>query len=190
MLISKVTVGFVIQTFDQSQDRFTSQEFVAGDEVTYEDDNGEVVDSAECEVERGDVMSEPYIGFEMLQPTSQPRATVDNDLQLALCTVVDLANQNALDQHGCDEELKEECQAQNDAINAVVKMLDELRRQRDNMPTQEVKPTDQSLTAYQQVISELASDSEGNIDLLNQALDAMRMEAIQVANAWLADGAC
>lgn len=223
-LISKVTIGFVIQTFDQSQDRFTSQEFVAGDEVNYEDDNGEPVDSAECEIERGDVMSEPYIGFDMIQPQDNPRISVDNDLQLAICTVVDLANENVYDDG--DPEMAEQVNAQNNAVNSVVKMLEECRRQRDTMPTQEIKPTDQlmqaarnaladlegimpthdpsgdrqhpawttieelkqvtdnddSLSAYQQVISDLATDCEGNEDLLNQALDAMRTEAMMVAN--------
>lgn len=81
MLISKVTVGFVIQTFDQEQGRFTSQSFVAGDEVTYEDDNGETVDSDSCQVQRGDIATEPYIGFDMVQPNDDPRIDVDNDAQ-------------------------------------------------------------------------------------------------------------
>lgn len=176
MLVSKVTVGFVIQTFDQELGRFTSQEFVAGDDVSYEDGNGDAVDADECKVERGDIMSEPYIGFDMIQPQDNPRVTIDQDLQLNLCTVVDLANENIY--KGGDPELDEHVKTQHNAVNSVVKMIEECRRQRDDMPTNEVKPT-----AYQQVISELANDCDGNVDLLNQALDAMRMEVIQQANA-------
>ena len=44
---NKITVGFVIQTFEKSADGefiCTSQEFVAGDQVDYEDPNGNPID--------------------------------------------------------------------------------------------------------------------------------------------------
>lgn len=176
MLVSKVTVGFVVQTFDQELGRFTSQAFIAGDQVDYEDDNGNPVDADECKVERGDIMSEPYIGFDMIQPQDDPRITINEELQLAICTCVDLANDNIYGDG--DPELDETCKAQHAALGTVVKMLEECRRQRDNMPTNEVKPT-----AYQQVISELATDSDGNEDLLDKALEAMKQEAMAEANA-------
>ena len=46
MLINKITVGFVIQVFDTELNRFVSQEFTAGDDVAYEDQKGDAVDSA------------------------------------------------------------------------------------------------------------------------------------------------
>jgi hypothetical protein len=57
MLVNKVTVGFVIQVFDTKLKRFVSQEFVAGDDVTCEDANGDVVDSVD-----------DYLPFHMKQP--------------------------------------------------------------------------------------------------------------------------
>lgn len=63
MKISKITVGFVIQTFDTDKGQFVSQDFIAGDEVTYEDLDGNVLDAAA-------VMPtpEPYLPFDMVQP--------------------------------------------------------------------------------------------------------------------------
>ena len=37
MLINKITVGWVTQTFDTEQKKFMRQEFFAGDQVDYED---------------------------------------------------------------------------------------------------------------------------------------------------------
>jgi hypothetical protein len=84
-------------------------------------------------------MSEPYIGFDMIQPQDDPRITINEELQLAICTCVDLANDNIYGDG--DPELDETCKAQHAALGTVVKMLEECRRQRDNMPTNEVKPT-------------------------------------------------
>lgn len=59
----KITVGFVVQKYEKSQDgKFIckSQEFVAGDDVSYENDNGEkVVIDTDAEI---------YQPMEMLQP--------------------------------------------------------------------------------------------------------------------------
>lgn len=41
MIIKKITVGFVIQTYDTSLGKFMSQEFVAGDQVDFENESGE-----------------------------------------------------------------------------------------------------------------------------------------------------
>ncbi len=46
MLVKKITVGFVIQDFDTDAKRFISQDFVAGDEVDYEDEKGEAVEES------------------------------------------------------------------------------------------------------------------------------------------------
>ena len=64
MLVNKVTVGFVVQVFDTELKRFISQEFVAGEDVTYEDKKGDGVDSNIVEVD-GKGASLP---FHMVQP--------------------------------------------------------------------------------------------------------------------------
>jgi len=56
-IVKKVTVGFVVQTFDTDTEKFISQEFIAGDQVDFEDESGEPVDE----------FSE-YLPFEMVQP--------------------------------------------------------------------------------------------------------------------------
>jgi hypothetical protein len=61
MIINKITVGFVIQKFDDETGKFISQEFIAGDEVTYEDaEYGEEVNSKKAE--------KAYFPFDMIQP--------------------------------------------------------------------------------------------------------------------------
>jgi hypothetical protein len=64
MIVHKITTGFVVQTFDTETGKYTEQEFVAGDEVDYENEDGESLDQSE-------VMPtpEPYLPFEMRQPT-------------------------------------------------------------------------------------------------------------------------
>jgi hypothetical protein len=52
MRVNKITVGFVSQIFDTDLGRFVSQEFVAGDQVDYEDEDGEPVDSELFETKR------------------------------------------------------------------------------------------------------------------------------------------
>ena len=44
MIINKTTVGFVIQTFDTESGKCISQDFVAGDEVSYETESGKHLD--------------------------------------------------------------------------------------------------------------------------------------------------
>jgi len=60
MDFKKVTVGFVVQQFDKEGNPL-SQEFVAGDEVSYEDAYGEPVDKKEKE----------YLPFDMVQPEDE-----------------------------------------------------------------------------------------------------------------------
>lgn len=48
--ISKITYGFVIQTFDTKTNKCTKQEFVAGDQVDWEDGIGEPIEAnLDCE---------------------------------------------------------------------------------------------------------------------------------------------
>ena len=59
-IIRKITTGDVIQVFDTETNKFTSQEFVAGD-VEYEDEFGEGT------VPTSEVKSS-YLEFNMIQP--------------------------------------------------------------------------------------------------------------------------
>ncbi len=63
MLVEKITVGFVTQTFCTKTNKYVSQKFVASDQVDYERD-GEAVDSKLMEVNG----KEPYLPFDMVQP--------------------------------------------------------------------------------------------------------------------------
>lgn len=47
LLLKKITHGFVIQVWDVETGKFLRQEFIAGDDVVYENENGEVVDETE-----------------------------------------------------------------------------------------------------------------------------------------------
>ena len=80
MLLKKITHGFVIQVFDVEQRRWTSQEFVAGDETEYETEDGAILNCEEF-AERTADKREPYLPFEMVQPAGveshlpEPRRT-------------------------------------------------------------------------------------------------------------------
>lgn len=68
MKLNKVTTGFVIQTYDTRKKRFVSQEFVAGDQVDYENRYGEAVDCNLFCTGRGKKRKEAYLPFDMIQP--------------------------------------------------------------------------------------------------------------------------
>ena len=77
MRINKITVGYVSQTFDTDLGRFVSQEFVAGDQVDYEDEDGVPVGSDLLEVKKKvkgkkgrmkTVKEEACLPLEMKQP--------------------------------------------------------------------------------------------------------------------------
>ena len=61
--ISKTTVGFVTQTFDTKTGKCIEQEFVAGDQVEWEDEDGQLIDPDEVTIEEID-----YFPFNMVQP--------------------------------------------------------------------------------------------------------------------------
>ena len=61
-MIHKITSGFVIQKFENN--KFVSQEFIAGDQVEYETPNGEQVEEEEVE-------DLPYQPFDMVQPINE-----------------------------------------------------------------------------------------------------------------------
>ena len=61
--MQKITVGFVIQTYDDAG-KCTAAEFVAGDQVDWEDGDGEAIDPPAHE----------YFPFSMLQPNGKDEA--------------------------------------------------------------------------------------------------------------------
>ncbi len=77
MLVKKITVGFIVQEFDTDLGRFVAQEFIAGDQTSYEDENGNSVDSDLLTVTRQvrnkkgrtrTVTAEARLPLEMKQP--------------------------------------------------------------------------------------------------------------------------
>ena len=72
MLINKITPGFVIQTYNTATGKWVSQSFVAGDDVSCEDGEGNSIDSSVIEME--------YLAFNMVQPSqAYPDANDDRD---------------------------------------------------------------------------------------------------------------
>ncbi len=65
MEYNKITVGFVIQTFKDGKP--VDQVFICGDDVTYEDMNGEVIKHPYAPNEK----DEPYLPFDMVQPSRE-----------------------------------------------------------------------------------------------------------------------
>ena len=65
MKINKITTGFVIQTYDTVLQKWTGQEFVAGDQTDYEEaGTGAILTPAEI----WPGSPEPYLPFVMRQP--------------------------------------------------------------------------------------------------------------------------
>jgi hypothetical protein len=61
-MLYKITQGFVIQRFEDN--KFVSQDFIAGDQVEYETPAGNPVELSD---------DLPYVPFEMVQPiTNEP----------------------------------------------------------------------------------------------------------------------
>ena len=63
MQLKKITTGFVIQTIDTETGKLINQEFIAGDQCDYEDEEGNTIDPEECF--NDDV---PYFPYDMVQP--------------------------------------------------------------------------------------------------------------------------
>lgn len=68
MIVNKITTGFVIQQFDTELKRFINQEFIAGDECDYEDQDGNPVGPDLLNDENG---REIYLPFEMAEITKE-----------------------------------------------------------------------------------------------------------------------
>jgi len=63
MIIKKITVGFVVQEFDTEKKKFTHQEFISGDEVDFE-----LEDGTPCLPITKKKLEKYYLPFEMKQP--------------------------------------------------------------------------------------------------------------------------
>jgi len=66
MIINKITTGFVVQSFDTDKQQFVKQEFVTGDEVNHETEDGEAINVAHFKKRL--TGPEPYLPFTMVQP--------------------------------------------------------------------------------------------------------------------------
>ena len=63
MIVKKITVGYVIQEFDTAKKKFVSQEFICGDDCTYEDVKGNPIGQVSfAKVENA------YLPYDMVQP--------------------------------------------------------------------------------------------------------------------------
>lgn len=82
MKIRKITTGWVTQTFDTDINDWVSQEFFAGDEVNWEDENGETIATEDV----GDALDN-YLPFNMVQPPRNQFSA--NSKYVGTVTVVD-----------------------------------------------------------------------------------------------------
>jgi hypothetical protein len=64
MILNKITTGFVVQKFDSETGRCLSQEFVAGDQVEWEDQAGNAVEDGQYGID----LEGLYCPLEMKQP--------------------------------------------------------------------------------------------------------------------------
>ncbi len=59
--INKITTGYVIQRYNPETQQFVSQDFIAGDDVSYEDGHGRHI--------KADITDVPYLPFDMVDPS-------------------------------------------------------------------------------------------------------------------------
>ncbi len=64
MILNKITTGFVVQKFDSETGRCLSQEFIASDQVEWEDQKGDRIEDGMCGLEREGF----YFPLKMKQP--------------------------------------------------------------------------------------------------------------------------
>ena len=89
-VIKKITIGFVVQSFDTEKRRFFCQEFVASEDHTWEDQMGDALnlkDNADLALIYGQGgVDEPYLNLEMVQPKTQAGVIMDATPLLAKAT--------------------------------------------------------------------------------------------------------
>ena len=64
MILHKITTGFVVQKFDSESGRCLSQEFVAGDQIEWEDQTGNTIENGKYGID----LEGLYFPAEMKQP--------------------------------------------------------------------------------------------------------------------------
>jgi hypothetical protein len=64
MIVHRITTGFVVQKFDADTGRCISQEFVAGDQVEYEDQAGNSIEEGQYGID----LEGLYWPLDMKQP--------------------------------------------------------------------------------------------------------------------------
>ena len=74
MELRKITVGYVIQTFDTEKKCWVDQEFKASDDVTQEDDKGDALTTIQVEEKIG-LNAIPYLSFMMVEPKHMIRTS-------------------------------------------------------------------------------------------------------------------
>ncbi len=84
MKTRKTTVGFVVQVYDTKTGRCIEQDFIAGDQVDYEDEHGEPIEWQE--------QPEAYQPFDMIQPGDKTSVMTpfvfvikENSIQESIC---------------------------------------------------------------------------------------------------------
>lgn len=65
-IVKKITTGFVVQEYDTDTGKFVSQDFVAGDQVDWEDEDGNAIPEEDA-----------YLSFEMVQPEDMEDGEVE-----------------------------------------------------------------------------------------------------------------
>jgi hypothetical protein len=70
MILRKITSGFVVQEFDSETGRCLSQEFVAGDQVEWENRQSNLVSDGDFGID----LEELYYPMEMKQPEEADNA--------------------------------------------------------------------------------------------------------------------
>lgn len=66
MIVKKIVVGYVIQEFDTDIEEFVSNQFIASDDVEWEDENGVNLDPDNFVCLSDGTL--PYLNFDMVQP--------------------------------------------------------------------------------------------------------------------------
>lgn len=69
MIVRKITTGFVVQEFDAETGRCVSQEFIAGDQVDWEDRQGNTISDGDFGID----LEGLYYPLEMKQPEEADR---------------------------------------------------------------------------------------------------------------------
>ncbi len=67
MIIKKITVGWVVQTFDTDNGQLVEQCFHASDQVDYENEQGESIDATEDHDPNYRMIEDLYYPFDMIQ---------------------------------------------------------------------------------------------------------------------------